>query len=127
LTVNSEWRCTKEFYVIVFPAMRKAILTALSFLLLSFVPSGVASTTTRSSSKPAPKKTGTKASSSGRTSTGTCKSSSDVHVKGHTKKNGTQVKPYTRTAPNGTKSDNFSTKGNVNPYTGKKGTKKPTN
>jgi len=28
-----------------------------------------------------------------------------------------------RTAPNGTQKDNFSTKGNVNPYTGQRGTK----
>ena len=47
----------------------------------------------------------------------------DVQVKGYTRKNGTQVAPSTRTAPNSTKSDNYSTKGNVNPSTGKAGTK----
>ena len=46
-------------------------------------------------------------------------------VKGYTKKSGTYVAPHQRTAPNETKSDNYSTKGNVNPHTGKKGTKKP--
>jgi len=46
-----------------------------------------------------------------------------VHVKGHTKKDGTYVAPHVRTSPNGTKNDNYSTKGNVNPYTGKEGTK----
>ncbi len=46
-------------------------------------------------------------------------------VKGYTKKSGTYVAPHQRTAPNKTKSDNYSTKGNTNPYTGKKGTKKP--
>jgi len=46
-------------------------------------------------------------------------------VRGYTRKNGTHVKPYKRTSPNGTQRDNFSTKGNVNPYTGKKGTKTP--
>jgi hypothetical protein len=46
-------------------------------------------------------------------------------VKGYTKKNGTYVAPHQRTAPNKTKADNYSTKGNTNPYTGKKGTKKP--
>jgi hypothetical protein len=54
------------------------------------------------------------------------KSSSDKTVKGYTKKNGTVVQSYKRKAPNGTQDDNFSTKGNVNPYTGKKGTKAPT-
>jgi hypothetical protein len=33
------------------------------------------------------------------------------------------VQTYKRTASNSTQKDNFSTKGNVNPYTGKKGTK----
>lgn len=46
-------------------------------------------------------------------------------VKGYTKKSGTYVAPHQRTAANKTKSDNYSTKGNTNPYTGKKGTKKP--
>jgi len=46
-----------------------------------------------------------------------------VHVKGYTKKNGTYVAPHERSAPNHTKNDNYSTKGNVNPYTGKEGTK----
>jgi hypothetical protein len=48
-----------------------------------------------------------------------------VHVKGHTTKNGTDVPPHDRTAPNHTKKDNWSTKGNVNPETGKPGTKPP--
>jgi hypothetical protein len=47
------------------------------------------------------------------------------HVKGYTKKNGTVVAPHDRTSPNGTETDNWSTKGNVNPETGKKGTKTP--
>lgn len=46
-----------------------------------------------------------------------------VQVKGYTRKDGTYVAPHTRSAPNSTKSDNYSTKGNVNPYTGKAGTK----
>ena len=36
---------------------------------------------------------------------------------------GTYVMPSYRTSPNKTKLDNWSTKGNYNPYTGKKGTK----
>jgi hypothetical protein len=54
------------------------------------------------------------------------KIASDVHVHGYTKKDGTVVQPYTRTHENSTQRDNFSTKGNVNPYTGKVGTKEPT-
>jgi hypothetical protein len=67
-------------------------------------------------------------SSHSKTRTTTCcsKSASDVHVHGYTKKNGTVVQPYTRTHENGTQKDNFSSKGNVNPYTGKVGTKEPT-
>lgn len=47
-------------------------------------------------------------------------------VKGHTTKKGTYVAPHKRTAPDSSKRNNYSTKGNVNPYTGKKGTKDPT-
>jgi hypothetical protein len=47
----------------------------------------------------------------------------DVHVKGYTRKDGTYVAPHTRSSPNKTKNDNYSTRGNVNPYTGQSGTK----
>ena len=46
-----------------------------------------------------------------------------VHVNGHTRSNGTYVQPYERTAPNATRDDNYSTRGNTNPYTGQAGTK----
>jgi hypothetical protein len=46
-------------------------------------------------------------------------------VGGYTTKRGTYVAPHMQTNPNGTKLDNWSTKGNVNPYTGRPGTKKP--
>lgn len=46
-----------------------------------------------------------------------------VRVSGSFKKSGTYVAPHYKTSPNRTKFDNYSTKGNVNPYTGKKGTK----
>ena len=42
-------------------------------------------------------------------------------VSGYTKKNGTYVSPSYKTAPNKTKLDNYSTKGNYNPYSGKFG------
>ena len=45
-----------------------------------------------------------------------------TRVSGYFKpKTGTYVMPSYKTAPNKTKLDNFSTKGNYNPYTGKKG------
>ena len=46
-------------------------------------------------------------------------------VSGYVKKDGTYVAPAVATNPNTTKLDNYSTKGNVNPYTGKEGTKEP--
>jgi hypothetical protein len=46
-----------------------------------------------------------------------------THVQGHVKSDGTYVQPHTRTTPNSTTSDNFGTKGNYNPYTGKAGKK----
>ena len=49
----------------------------------------------------------------------------DTHVKGYYKKNGTYVEPHYRSSPNSTSKDNYSTKGNVNPYTGKEGTPNP--
>jgi hypothetical protein len=49
-----------------------------------------------------------------------------VHVGGYTKANGTHVEPHMRSAPDHTTANNWSTKGNVNPYTGKPGTKNPT-
>jgi hypothetical protein len=45
-------------------------------------------------------------------------------VRGHVTKNGTYVAPHHATNPDGRKSNNWSQKGNVNPYTGKEGTKK---
>ncbi|SDQ24426.1 hypothetical protein SAMN05216569_0265 [Pseudoxanthomonas sp. CF125] len=48
-----------------------------------------------------------------------------VHVKGYTRKDGTYVAPHVRSSPNSTTSDNYSTRGNYNPYTGKKGSINP--
>jgi len=44
-------------------------------------------------------------------------------VKGHVKKDGTYVAPTRATNPDKTQKNNYSTKGNVNPATGKEGTK----
>lgn len=38
---------------------------------------------------------------------------------------GKYVQPHYKTSPNKTKFDNYSTKGNYNPYSGKKGTVNP--
>lgn len=45
------------------------------------------------------------------------------HVSGYTRSNGTYVAPHEATNPNNTRNDNYSTKGNTNPYTGTEGTK----
>lgn len=49
----------------------------------------------------------------------------DVRVDGYTKKDGTYVEPHHRSSPNSSPYDNYSTKGNDNPYTGEKGTVSP--
>ena len=50
---------------------------------------------------------------------------STVRVKGYVKPStGRYVAPHYKTSPNRTKIDNYSTKGNYNPYSGKKGTVK---
>lgn len=49
----------------------------------------------------------------------------DVRVKGYFRKDGAYVSPHYRSAPDGNKFNNWSTRGNVNPYTGKVGTKDP--
>ena len=49
---------------------------------------------------------------------------SDVHVSGHYRSDGTYVPPHYRTRQNHVFEDNYSTKGNRNPYTGKEGTRR---
>ncbi len=41
------------------------------------------------------------------------------------RRTGSYTQPHARTSPNRTKADNWSTKGNVNPSTGKKGSRNP--
>ncbi len=43
------------------------------------------------------------------------------HVNGYVTKKGTFVAPSHRSGPNGSKNDNFSSKGKMNPFTGKPG------
>jgi hypothetical protein len=45
------------------------------------------------------------------------------HVRGYARHNGTYVMPHHRSSPDHSFSNNWSTKGNVNPFTGKTGTK----
>lgn len=47
-----------------------------------------------------------------------------TRVRGYITKKGTYVAPSYRSSSNKVKYDNYSSKGNYNPYTGKKGTKK---
>lgn len=49
----------------------------------------------------------------------------DQYVRGYFRQNGTYVQPYWRTTPNSNLYDNYSTKGNVNPYTGQRGYENP--
>jgi hypothetical protein len=49
----------------------------------------------------------------------------DHAVRGYVKKDGTYVAPSSATNPNRTQRDNYSSKPNVNPYTGKQGTRTP--
>jgi hypothetical protein len=49
-----------------------------------------------------------------------------THVDGYTRRDGTYVAPHYRSSPNNSYNDNWSTRGNVNPYTGREGTRGPT-
>ena len=46
-------------------------------------------------------------------------------VKGYSKKNGTHVAPHRATDPDKSKANNYTSKGDANPYTGKEGSKDP--
>lgn len=56
---------------------------------------------------------------------GTGSNTSTHSSSGYTTSRGTYVQPYVATNPNSTQTDNFSTRGNVNPYTGNVGTRNP--
>ena len=49
----------------------------------------------------------------------------DVYVRGHYRSDGTYVQPHYRTAPDSNPFNNYSSRGNINPYTGKRGYKNP--
>jgi hypothetical protein len=48
----------------------------------------------------------------------------DVYVRGHYRSNGTYVSPHYRSNPDGNPYNNWSTYPNVNPYTGRMGTRR---
>jgi hypothetical protein len=50
---------------------------------------------------------------------------SDDYVNGYMKRDGTYVEGYMKSSPNSTNQDNYSTQGNINPYTGSVGTRAP--
>ena len=47
----------------------------------------------------------------------------DSFVNGYTRRDGTYVAPHRRSSPDGNFHNNWSTRGNVNPYTGQWGTR----
>jgi hypothetical protein len=48
-----------------------------------------------------------------------------THVDGYMRKDGTYVPPHYRTVPDNSRTNNFSSQGNINPYTGREGTVNP--
>lgn len=50
----------------------------------------------------------------------------DTYVKGYQRKNGTYVQPHFRSSPDKSYNNNYSVRPNVNPYTGRRGTRAPT-
>ena len=57
---------------------------------------------------------------------GTGSSSSSHSVRGYTKRSGTYVAPHRQTNADHTQRNNYSTKGNINSSTGKRGTRNAT-
>lgn len=49
----------------------------------------------------------------------------DEYVNGYSRKDGTYVEGHYRTSPNSNPYDNYSSKGNTNPYTGGRGYEQP--
>ena len=56
----------------------------------------------------------------------TCAAHADQHVRGHYRSNGTYVQPHYRSDRDGSFNNNWSTRPNINPYTGREGTRSPT-
>jgi len=56
---------------------------------------------------------------------GSGSNSSSHTTSGYVNQRGTYVAPHQQTNPNSTQFDNYSTRGNYNPYTGRTGTRSP--
>lgn len=50
----------------------------------------------------------------------------DTYVRGYHRSDGTYVRPHYRSSPDGSYNNNWSVYPNVNPYTGRQGTRPPT-
>jgi len=55
---------------------------------------------------------------------GTGSNWNSTSVEGYTRRDGSYVAPHQRSMPDGSANNNWSTKGNLNPYTGKAGTQR---
>jgi hypothetical protein len=55
-----------------------------------------------------------------------CVARADQYVPGHYRSNGTYVQPYHRSSRDNSFNNNWSTRPNINPYTGRQGTLSPT-
>lgn len=55
----------------------------------------------------------------------TTATAADTYTKGYVRKDGVYVQPHYSTAPDNSRLNNYSTQGNVNPYTGQPGTVNP--
>lgn len=56
---------------------------------------------------------------------GTGSNPSSVYHQGYTTRSGTYVAPHYQSAPDSTQLDNWGTRGNTNPFTGRRGTRSP--
>jgi hypothetical protein len=56
---------------------------------------------------------------------GTTLAAGSHNVRGHVRKDGTYVQPHKQTNPDRSRTNNWSSQGNLNPYTGKEGTVDP--
>lgn len=48
-----------------------------------------------------------------------------VRVRGHVRRDGTYITPHYRTSSDKSRTNNWGSKGNVNPFTGKRGSQDP--
>lgn len=55
----------------------------------------------------------------------TVASAASTHVDGYVRRDGTYVPPHYRTTPDNSRMNNWSSQGNMNPYTGERGTVNP--